>query len=158
MICLGNIARSPAAQFLLQHYLNLEKNQRKSEISVEVSSSGLQGGYYTEMESYSEGFLRTKGIIVKEFISRRTSPEILKDQDLILTMELNMIDSVKRMAKNAKIMSYRAAAGEKGDIEDPYGMPKGPYFEIMEQIDECSKKIASLFYDGKFLQISEPKE
>jgi protein-tyrosine-phosphatase len=158
VICLGNIARSPAAEYLLQYYLDIEKKQRKSDISVKVSSSGLNGGYYSEMESYSEGYLQTKGIKVKEFISRKTSPEILKDQDLVLTMETYMIKSISNMVNNAKIMSYRAAAGEKGDIEDPYDLPKGPYFEIMNQIDDCSKKIAKLFYDGKLIQFGESTE
>ena len=158
VICLGNIARSPAGQFLLQHYCDLEKAKRNSKISVDVSSSGLSGGYYTEMESYSEYYLNTKGIEVEFFVSRLTKPDILKDQDLILCMEHYMVEKVSRMTKSAKVLSYRETAGEKGDIDDPYGLPKGTYLEIMKEIDECSQEIAKRFYNGEIIDFSENQD
>ena len=158
VICLGNIARSPAGQLLLQHYCDLEKQKRNSKISVVVSSSGLSGGLYTEMEPYSAEYLHTKGIKISSFISQLTTPYILKDQDLILCMEQYMVDKVSQMNKSGKILTFKAAAGLKGDIEDPYGLYKGLYFKIMEEINDCAQKIAKRFYNGEIMDISGNKE
>ena len=153
VVCLGNIARSPAAEYMLQHYMDLEQKNRNSSISVEVSSSGTNGGMYTEMEPLSEEYLRENGIVPKGFQSRRATRGILENQDIILLMERYMIQNLWDLAPNKKYITFKEAAGESGNVRDPYGDSKPEYYQVMKLIDDCSKKIAQRFYDGKLIDL-----
>ena len=154
VVCLGNIARSPAAHYLLQHYLDKEKKKKNIDVEFIVTSSGLSGGYYSGMEDYSEDYLREKGIAADNFVSSKSTKEVLKEQDLVLCMEQYMVDRIKSMVhgRTPLVLTYREAAGEKGDIEDPYGYAKPKYYKIMYQIDECTKKITERLLQGEIIK------
>ena len=146
VICLGNICRSPVGELLLKKYAKASKQSNLNKI--EFDSAGLQGGYM-QMHRFSQEFLQSQGIDISHFISKATSVEYFSQFDLILVLEAYMRDEILRLfhtyhvksEKIPKIQTLTEAAGSQGDVEDPYGLPKKHYLEILYQIDDYVQKI-----------------
>jgi len=152
IVCLGNICRSPAAEYLLRHYANQSKYQKIRGIYFE--SAGLTGGSGM-MYHHSRKYLENKGIDPSSFRSKGLNSSLLEQFDLILIMEEYMRESVQNIEKHPinkaikyqnqslsnKIMTLKEAVGEKGDVEDPYGLHKKNYNKLMKKLNILCKKL-----------------
>lgn len=149
VICLGNICRSPVAEYLLRHYA--AKSEHHTIKSLIIDSAGLNGGYY-DMDPNSQAYLRQKGIDPTSFQSKRTSRKYLEKFDLILVMEAYMKREILQdyffnlspadiALFSDRIQLFSEIGGDRGDIEDPYGSPTPFYLKVLNRIDEIAGKI-----------------
>ncbi|MFX1503933.1 MAG: low molecular weight phosphatase family protein, partial [Promethearchaeota archaeon] len=79
-VCLGNTARSPAAEYLARDYA------KKFNVDVEFDSCGFFNAF-SYMQPESQKYLDNKGIIHSDFTPKIINRKLLEKQDLILTME-----------------------------------------------------------------------
>jgi len=138
--CVGNICRSPIAEYYAKSLRDYGSNQ------VSFTSCGLlEDGI--KISRNSKIILQEWGINSDIHRSRRITQQILADNDYILTMT----EEIKHRILNefpdgkSKIFSLGEFTGFNEDIEDPYGMDLSYYektaLQIKEMIDRLSMMI-----------------
>mgnify|MGYP006307439101 CR=1 FL=1 len=156
VVCLGNMCRSPAGEYLLRYYYESEyKNLNRSlKPELQVESACLNPAS-SGMAKNTKLFLENKGIQTNHFISQSIPFDPVEKYDWILVMDSYMKEEIidqyytkfKHMApekyKKAqeRIILFSEAAGRSGNITDPFGLPKPKYFSILNIIDKDSQKI-----------------
>lgn len=128
-VCTGNTCRSPMAEAMLRE---------KFGDVAEVSSRGLMatgaGASYESIEA-----MRELGYDISDHVSRRLTPDDVRDADLILTMT----ESHKKIINAAvpdsadKVFTLCEYAGISGNIEDPYGLGISEYRECALKIKKA---------------------
>jgi len=139
-VCLGNTARSPAAEYLARYYA------KKLNVELNFNSCGFFNAFnYIQPESRM--YLDSKGIEYSDFSPKIINQNLLEKQDLILTMEkthskeiTNKFKCIKEIAK--KTFTLREFNGETDnlDIIDPYYTSSTTYKKVLKIIDENVKK------------------
>ena len=133
LVCSGNTARSPAAEYLAKQY------SKEFEIDLEIDSAGFFNAF-TYMQPESREYLKKKGIKHSDFVPKTISHKLLEKQDLIITMEQYHVDQI--LSKYAaipeigqKTYTLKEFNGEQGDIIDPYYTDGGTYKRVMKELD-----------------------
>ena len=147
-VCLGNTARSPAAEYLARDYAN------KFNLDLEVQSAGFINAF-SYMQPESGEYLDSKGISHNDFQPQIINRKLLEGQDLILTMESEHKRDIIKNYSNVsnikdKVFTLKQFNGETTDIDiiDPYYTSKKTYQKILviidENVKEALKKIAKM--------------
>ncbi len=156
--CAGNTCRSPFAEA----YANwLKKTKFKNELrEVEFDSAGLYH-YYKTAQPETITYLKSKGIDISDFTTKKINSQLLEMQDLILGFEKkHHINKLKRKFKNLKgiddkVFLLLEYAGEKENLEikDPFHLPQKEYNKILERIEEGVLKLIE-----RIIEIKEKEE
>ena len=147
-VCLGNTARSPAAEYLARNYA------KKYNLDLELQSAGFFNAF-SYMQPESREYLNSKGIAHEDFQPQIINRKLLEEQDLILTMENEHKRDIIKNYSNVsniknKVFTLKEFNGETTDIDiiDPYYTSKKIYHKILVIIDEnielALKKIADM--------------
>ncbi|MHA1986798.1 MAG: arsenate reductase/protein-tyrosine-phosphatase family protein [Promethearchaeota archaeon] len=146
-VCLGNTARSPAAEYLARYYA------KKNAIDLIFASAGFINAF-SYMQRESQDYLNSKGIIHSDFIPQLISRELIENQDLILTMEnSHLIDIIDKYGSiediNKKIFTLKSFNGETEDIDiiDPYYASSETYKRVLKIIDQNVEKAIKKIID-----------
>lgn len=149
-VCLGNTARSPAAEYLARYYT------KKLDVNLEVDSCGFFNAF-SYMQPESQKYLDSKGIKHSDFIPKVINRKLLEKQDLILTMESTHSLDIKRDFNNIrdiekKTFTLREFNGDAQNIDiiDPYYTSDETYRKIMKIIDNQVKQAIK-----KIIQIND---
>jgi protein-tyrosine phosphatase len=147
-VCLGNTARSPAAEYLARYYAT------KYDLNLEFQSAGFINAF-SYMQPESREYLDSKGIPNDDFKPQLITRNLLEKQDLILTMEdahkqdvLNNYSNIPEIQN--KIFTLKEFNGKIDDIDiiDPYYTSKHTYQKVLkiidENIEEALKNIAKI--------------
>ena len=139
LVCMGNTARSPAAEYLAKYYGS------KYNLDANFDSAGFFNAF-SYMQPESQEYLDSKGIDHSDFHPKIISKELLERQDLIITMEgqhvkriindFSEIDGIKD-----KLFTLKRFNGNDGDIIDPYYTNRTTYFKVLQEIDENIEKM-----------------
>jgi protein-tyrosine phosphatase len=139
-ICLGNTARSPAAEYLAKDF------SKKMNIDLQIESAGFINAF-SYMQPESRKYLDSKGIDHSDFRPQLINRRLLEKQDLILTMEESHKDEILYNYTNIeelkeKLFTLREYNGETEnlDIIDPYYTSNETYNKIMKLIDKNIKE------------------
>ena len=139
-VCLGNTARSPAAEYLARYYT------KKLDVNLEVDSCGFFNAF-SYMQPESRNYLDSKGIKHSDFVPKIINRNLLEKQDLILTMESTHSLEIKRDFNTIrdivkKTFTLREFNGETQNIDiiDPYYTSDETYRKIMKIIDNQVKQ------------------
>lgn len=119
-VCLGNICRSPMAEFICKNYLN----NQFSELNIEVNSAGTSGyndGDY--MHPKTAKMLSINNIDNKPFVSKKITLQMVQESDYIFVMDdSNLEDMIDKYSlyknKIYKITDY--SNGEYNYVPDPW--------------------------------------
>jgi len=139
-VCLGNTARSPAAEYLARYYA------RKLKTDLRFDSCGFFNAFnYIQPES--RNYLDAKGIKHSDFIPKVINRNLLKSQDLILTMERTHSNDIKNNfsdifdieKKTFTLMEFNGET-QNVDIIDPYYTSDDMYIKVLRIIDENVEK------------------
>lgn len=119
-VCLGNICRSPMAEYVMKNLV--QKAGLSDKISVE--SSGCHATGYSEIHEGTCYELSKNNI---PFNPRRTSKKFTAEDyqrcDYIIGMDKNNVQDIKKITGNDpdnKVFLMLEFAGENRDVEDPY--------------------------------------
>ena len=139
-VCLGNTARSPAAEYLARYHAE------KLQVDLSFNSCGFFNAF-SYMQPESSKYLDSKGIKHSDFIPKVINPDLLEKQDLILTMESQHSRDIKHNYYNIrdienKIFTLKEFNGETQDLDiiDPYYTSKDTYRKVLRIIDENVEK------------------
>jgi len=139
--CAGNTCRSPFAEA----YANWLKNTKyKEELKdVEFDSAGIYH-YYKTAQPKTVNYLKSKGIDIGDFKTKKIDSQLLEKHDLVLGFEQkHHINKLKRKFKHLKNLDEKlylllAYAGEKENLEikDPFYLPQEEYNIVLERIEK----------------------
>ncbi|MBQ8423841.1 MAG: low molecular weight phosphotyrosine protein phosphatase [Coprobacter sp.] len=100
-VCLGNICRSPAAEGIMLHLLQ----ERGLSRCVEVDSAGTYAGHAGELpDARMRAHAARRGYLL-EHRSRPVTDDDFDRFDLIIGMDDNNIDRLRRMAPDVEAMA-----------------------------------------------------
>ena len=140
-VCLGNTARSPAAEYLARYYTE------RYNVDLIFSSAGFINAFSC-IQKESRMYLDSKGIKHSDFIPKIINRNLLEKQDLILTMEKTHSKKIKNKFKyikniDKKTFTLREFNGETDnlDIIDPYNTSSTTYKKVLKIIDENVKNV-----------------
>ncbi|NUO73982.1 MAG: low molecular weight phosphotyrosine protein phosphatase [Frateuria sp.] len=128
VVCLGNVCRSPVAEFLFRRELG--------ERDIRVSSAGLGALVGRPMDENAIALLKDGGIDASNHRARQLEPTMLRDADLILTMERRQLNSVVQLAPEAsgKVFLFDKWH-DGGDVPDPYRCSRRVFKQVHASIE-----------------------
>ena len=152
LICLGNTARSPAAEYLARYYAN------NKGVTLTFESAGFINAF-SYMQHESQEYLNGKGINHSNFHPQIINRKLLEKQDLIITMEVSHAQEIRDnypeiVNIEKKTFTLREFNGETEglDIIDPYYTSTNTYKKVLRIIDENIEKMIN-----KIIQINQLK-
>lgn len=129
VVCVGNICRSPTAEAMLQSKL--------AGTGINVSSAGLGALVDKPVDATASEVMAEAGYTLPEHKARQLTPAMLREADLILTMENRHIQSIHAMAPHARGKTMLLGKWlDNAEIPDPYRQQRPAFehvFKIMEQ-------------------------
>ncbi|MFX1520779.1 MAG: low molecular weight protein arginine phosphatase [Promethearchaeota archaeon] len=139
-VCYANLCRSPLAEGIFKQLL-----ERSGKSDIIVSSAGIRAYEGSPPHSKSIQVAKERGIDISGYGGVQLTKEMVKDADLILTLD----DSVKHhilsyyTTDSKKIYTLKECAGEINDldVEDPYGLSTEAFRRCADEIEEYSAKI-----------------
>lgn len=150
--CSGNTCRSPFAEY----YSKLLKTTKfKEELKdVKFDSAGIYH-YYKIAQPGTVNYLKTKGVDISDFKTKRIDRELLEKQDLVLGFEQkHHINKLKRKFKDVedlkdKLFLLLEFAGEKENLEifDPFDLEQEEYNAILKRIEAGVVKVIKKIID-----------
>ena len=119
-VCLGNICRSPMAEFLLKDIVN-KKNISNGFLIESAATSDEEVG--NPVHYGTKNKLEEKGISVDGKVARQLTKDDYYKYDYILAMEERNVRDIKRIVgndKEEKIYRLLDFSNNPRDIADPY--------------------------------------
>ena len=138
-VCLGNICRSPMAEYLAKNYL---KNNKIT--NIKIDSCGIanyhEGNF---MHRGTDRILTKLGIDHFDFKSKPITTKIFNDSDYVLVMDnSNLNDLIRKFGNSSKIMKItNFCTLNYTEVPDPY------YTNNFEQTYEILINCISNFFD-----------
>ena len=128
MVCVGNICRSPTAEYLLRESLGE---------SFTVSSAGISALVGKSADAAAIRLLSEHGIDAGGHVARQLTSSMLRDADLVLGMEKDHVAAMSRMAPEAsgKIFLLDKWSGGR-DVPDPYRQGREAFEHVYARISE----------------------
>ena len=137
IVCVGNICRSPTAEYLFRHRLSLA--------GASIESAGLGALTGKCMDPLALEILGEHGVDGSEHRARQVTSSMLRDADLVLAMEREHVASLMRMAPEAsgKVMLLDRWE-QRGDIPEPYRLGREAFEYVFQRIDQTVQKWSPL--------------
>ncbi len=152
IICLGNSARSPAAEYLARDYAD------RRGVNLIFESAGFLNAF-SYIQPQSRDYLKSKGIDYSNFHPQIINRSLLEKQDLIITMEGSHVQEIRDnypgiVDIDKKTFTLKEFNGETEnlDIIDPYYTSADTYKKVLRIIDENIEKMLN-----KIIQINKLK-
>lgn len=147
LVCLGNICRSPMAEKVLR--AELERAGLAG--LVEVDSSGT-GDWHVggDMDPRAASTLRVHGYPTRH-TARQFDPDDLADRDLILVMDLDNFDVLRRAADEhggrhgfdlsrlRLYCSFAPGTGANPEVPDPYYGGDDGFTAVLNMVEAAAK-------------------
>lgn len=112
--------------------------------TVEVRSAGTWAGAGTAASTNAVVVAGRRGVRIENHRSAVLSPALIREADLILTMEPAHLEDVLAIAPEAEgktfvLTTFAEAEGDPGGVEDPFGGSVEAYEATYEQIDHLMR-------------------
>lgn len=128
IVCVGNICRSPTAEFLFR-----EKLKHRG---IHISSAGLKALVGRPMDDNAMQILKEHGIDADGHRARQLDPMMLREADLVLTMERNHLKTVSRLAPEASGKLFLLDKWQDAnDVPDPYRQSRQVFEQVHAMIE-----------------------
>ncbi|HNC27166.1 MAG TPA: low molecular weight protein-tyrosine-phosphatase [Accumulibacter sp.] len=139
-VCMGNICRSPTAEGVFRHLLR----QKNLEDKVEVDSAGTHGYHVGEApDQRTQRAAASRSYDLSDMRARKVAAQDLDYFDLILAMDQNNLDALKRICPPDKherlglFMSY-SKNFDDDEVPDPYyGLGHG-FDLVLDMIEDAA--------------------
>ncbi|MDE6893855.1 MAG: low molecular weight phosphotyrosine protein phosphatase [Malacoplasma sp.] len=118
-ICLGNICRSPMAEFLFKKIIQKNANNKYEVLSA--GTSGWNDG--DDMHTETKKILNNLKIDVSNFYSKKLTDEIFQKSDYIFVMDnQNYKDVIKKFGESKKVKKITDYSTTKkySEVPDPW--------------------------------------
>ena len=138
-VCLGNICRSPMAEFMLRNAV--EGRQSLSGQPIVVHGAGVAAEVGSPATREVRAVLAEAGISGDGHLARQLTDEMLEQADLVLVATEDVRRRVLRYA-GAEASKVQLMLGDQ-DLSDPWGMPIDDYRETFEQLKPRVEALAA---------------
>ncbi|GFZ87580.1 low molecular weight protein-tyrosine-phosphatase [Dyella caseinilytica] len=127
IVCMGNICRSPAAEYLFR--------ERMGSRGIELCSAGLVALVGNPMDTTVLKLLSESGVDGTSHRALQLTSSMLLEADLVLGMEKNHVETMVQLAPEArgKVYLLDKWLGER-DVPDPYGQSRSAFEHVYEMI------------------------
>ena len=130
VVCVGNICRSPTAEFLLRDRL-----QGKPVI---VESAGLAAQVGSPIEPMAESVLANHGLTAAGHVARQLTQAMLSAADVVMVMDKRHVSAVQALAPHARGKTFLLGRWQGGvAIPDPYGRDGAAFQRAYDLIEEA---------------------
>jgi protein-tyrosine phosphatase len=128
-VCVGNICRSPTAEYLLREQL--------ASRDIRVTSAGLHAMVGYPMDATALQLMGEHGINGSAHRARQLTPTMLREADLVLGMEKSHVNAMMRLAPEAsgKIFALDKWVQAR-DIPDPYRQQRPAFDHVYDMIEQ----------------------
>lgn len=141
-VCTGNTCRSPMAEGILKKLL-AERGMK----DIQVGSAGISAldGYPAAL--FAIEATKVWEINLEEHYSRKLTPDMLKESDLILVMSKEHLKHIEKVDRKSLEKSYLLKAfplkneDDNLAIKDPIGCSLEEYNQCFLELDEEIKRI-----------------
>jgi protein-tyrosine-phosphatase len=136
VMCLGNICRSPYAEYRLRQML------ADTPLStMQVRSAGLIGPGRPS-PAFAQDVAAARGIRLDRHVSRTLAPEVLAGMDLVLVMATSQADALRGRVGVPRerifvLGDFDPEPIARREIPDPYGGEREAFEASYERIDRC---------------------
>jgi len=131
VVCVGNICRSPTAEALLQSKL--------AGTGIRVSSAGLGALIDKPVDATATEVMASAGYALPEHKARQLTPAMLREADLVLTMESRHIQSIHAMAPHARGKTMLLGRWlDDTEVPDPYRQQRPAFEHVFKILDEAA--------------------
>lgn len=129
IVCVGNICRSPTAEYLFRHHL--------SATGVSLESAGLGALVGKPMDATALQVLGEHGVDGGAHLARQLTTTMLREAELVLAMEREHVSRMMTLAPEAsgKVMLLDRW-GQGNDIPDPYRQSREAFEHVYGLIEE----------------------
>lgn len=128
-VCVGNICRSPTAEYLLRQQLKAH--------NVHLGSAGLGALTGHGMDESALQLLAEHGIDGAAHFARQLTPAMLREADLVLGMETSHVHAMIRLAPEASGKIFLLDKWLLGrDIPDPYRQQRPAFEHVYGMIEQ----------------------
>ena len=134
IVCVGNICRSPMAEYLLQQMT------KKQDMDICVSSAGLGALIGQGADEYAIEVLTEHGIDGATHRARQIDNEIVKRNELILVMENWQQKEIESLYPYARGRVHLLGKWDETEISDPYKKPKEAFVDAFEKINKACEE------------------
>jgi protein-tyrosine phosphatase len=143
-VCLGNICRSPMAEGLLRHHIQING------LRVKVDSAGTNGLHNGEApDRRAQQEMRRHGLDITKQVSRKLSRTDFENFDLILVMdESNLRDALELAGDRDDWKDKVQLFLDEANVPDPYYGGAEGFAHVYRMIDEAAEDWVSRWKAG----------
>jgi protein-tyrosine phosphatase len=127
VVCIGNICRSPMAEYLLKQELP----------NLDIHSAGIQGLTGHPADDKALLCMQRLNIDMQAHIAKKLTGDMLKQADLVLVMSQNQQKHIERTWPFAKGKTFRLGHWQQRDIADPYQHDQAMFDQTCQLIQDC---------------------
>jgi len=138
VVCVGNICRSPTAEWLLRHRLERD--------GVTIESAGLAALVGNPIDPTAESVLLAHGVSAAKHVARQVSPELINAADIVLVMDRRHMSAVHAQVPHARGKTFLLGRWQDdAGVPDPYGKPRSAFEHAFKMIDTAVDSWVSRF-------------
>jgi len=138
VVCVGNICRSPTAEWLLRHRLKRD--------GVTIESAGLAALVGNPIDPMAESVLVEHGVSASAHSARQISPEMINAADIVLVMDKRHMSAVHAQVPHARGKTFLLGRWQNdAAVPDPYGKPRAVFEQAFTMIDTAVNSWLSRF-------------
>jgi protein-tyrosine phosphatase len=138
VVCVGNICRSPTAEWLLRHRLRRD--------GVTIESAGLAALVGNPIDPMAESVLLEHGVSASAHSARQISPEMINAADIVLVMDRRHASAVHAQVPHARGKTFLLGRWQnEAAVPDPYGKPRAVFEQAFTMIDTAVNSWLSRF-------------
>lgn len=127
VVCVGNICRSPMAEYLLKQQHPL----------LHIESAGISGLTGHPADAKAQLCMQRLSIDMVEHIAKKLNAEQLKKADLVLVMSNNQQKHIEQTWPFAKGKIFRLGHWQSKNVPDPYQHDQAFFDETCQLIQQC---------------------
>jgi protein-tyrosine phosphatase len=138
VVCVGNICRSPTAEWLLRHRLKRD--------GLTIESAGLAALVGNPIDPMAESVLAEHGISAAGHVARQVSPELINAADMVLVMDRRHMSAVHAQVPHARGKTFLLGRWQgEAAVPDPYGKGRPAFEHAFQMIDTAVDSWLSRF-------------
>lgn len=134
-VCTGNTCRSPMAEGILKKLF-----KERGVEGITVASAGLYALLFSPASENAVKAAGEEGVSLYGHKATSLTKEMVENADKILCMTKGHKETLLSLFPNAPVLTLKEAAGEKGDISDPFGGDLSVYRACYFEMEQCIQK------------------
>ena len=137
VVCIGNICRSPTAEYLLRERLRGR--------ATTVASAGLAAVAGNPIDPMAGALLAERGIDASGHRARQVDEAAILTADLVLVMQRPHLASLARYSSHAVGRTFLLGKWQDGaELVDPFGQPRDAFEDVYRTVELAAERWCEL--------------